>query len=153
MEDHHRTDAGEPRTWDQLTAEVGHPFAQWREAHPKASWQELEETLDGSGRAVRARLLQEAALQSPTARLAAVPLDERPLCPHCHVPLTARGTKERQVRVEGDHAATLVRSYGVCPQCGEGFFPPGRGVGLAPGRPEPDPPGEGGAASDRDPLL
>jgi YgiT-type zinc finger domain-containing protein len=72
---------------------------------------------------VRARLLEEAALTSATADLIG-PAGARAECPECGQPLTARGTQERTVVVQGEQAVRLRRRYGVCPACGAGLFPP-----------------------------
>jgi len=54
--------------------------AQWREAHPHATWAELEAAVDGSLAELRARLLAEGVRASPAADPAPV---ERPACPAC----------------------------------------------------------------------
>jgi len=70
-------------------------------------------------------MLQELALASQAAQGAELPTTERPLCPECGERMAPRGTRERQVTVQGDHTVTLERSYWVCPACGAGLFPPG----------------------------
>jgi hypothetical protein len=136
------------RDWMALTAAVGAQFAAWRQEHPRATWAELEGTLDARWQVVRARLVEEAVAASPLAHLPEMDPAERPRCPACHVKLQARGSKERSLRVEGDHRVRLFRSQGCCPQCGGSFFPSGRGVGIALGRAESDTAGEADPVGD-----
>ena len=56
-------------------------------AHPKATFQEIETTLDERLSRLRARMLQEAALVSRAADLSAAAARDRPLCPQCGTPL------------------------------------------------------------------
>jgi len=53
------------------------------------------------------------------------PPEERPRCTTCGKPLWARGEQTRFLQTTGGEAVKLTRSYGTCPQCGRGFFPPG----------------------------
>jgi ribosomal protein L34E len=69
--------------------------------------------------------LQDAALASAAADIQAAQAAERPVCPQCGVVLEGRGRQERQLTTHHDQIVRLERSYGVCPACGAGFFPPG----------------------------
>jgi ribosomal protein L34E len=48
----------------------------------------------------------------------------RPICPECGRALIRRGRQPRQLKTHGDQPLTLTRSYGYCPNCRRGFFPP-----------------------------
>src|SRR5688500_17824595 len=111
--------------WARVVAEVTSGFADWRAAHPRATFRELEAALDERWARARARLLEDAALASRAADLASQPADERPRCPDCGGTLQARGQRRRRVTVAGDQTVELRRSYAVCPACGAGLFPPG----------------------------
>ena len=74
---------------------------------------------------MRARMLQDAALASTAADIQAAQAEERPVCPKCGAVLEARGTQARQLTTHHNQLVRLERSYGVCPTCGAGFFPPG----------------------------
>jgi YgiT-type zinc finger domain-containing protein len=111
--------------WHELAEEVISGMKEWRLQHPKASLREIERALDERLGKMRARMLQDAALASAAADIQAAQAEERPVCPKCGRVLEARGTQERQVTTHHNQGVVLERSYGVCPTCGEGFFPPG----------------------------
>ena len=49
---------------------------------------------------------------------------ERPQCATCGESLSARGEQTRSIQTTGGQAVKLTRTYGTCPACGGGFFPP-----------------------------
>ena len=100
-------------------------MADWRAAHPKATFSEIEAALDERLNQVRARVLADLALASTAADLEAASAEERPRCEGCGVVLRARGQSERGVVTQGGAEVRLVRSYATCPECGDGSFPPG----------------------------
>jgi YgiT-type zinc finger domain-containing protein len=110
--------------WQEMSAEVLSGFKEWRVQHPRASWKEIETALDERLTQLRTRLLQDAALASDQADWTQGTVEERPQCPSCRRPLGAGGTQTRQFQTHGGHEVVLERQYGVCPQCGVGFFPP-----------------------------
>lgn len=111
--------------WHELAEEVISGMKEWRLQHPRASLREIEQALDERLGKMRARLLQDAALASAAADIGAAQEEERPVCRKCGVVLEARGVQERQLTTHYNQLVRLKRSYGVCPACGEGFFPPG----------------------------
>jgi YgiT-type zinc finger domain-containing protein len=113
------------RQWRELAEDVLTGMQEWRLQHPKATWREIEATLDERWSRVRARMLQDLALASRATDLGASEASERPRCPACGGSLEARGQQTRQVTTVHDRTVTLTRSYAVCPTCGEGLFPPG----------------------------
>jgi RNase P subunit RPR2 len=98
-------------------------MAAWRAAHPTATLAEIESALDERLAALRRRMLTDTIATSPQADWSARPPDTRPTCPTCGVPLRPRGKRTRQLRTAGGDI-TLDRTYGVCPACGAGLFPP-----------------------------
>ena len=112
--------------WGREAASVWTGMADWRAAHPKATFSEIEAALDERLNRVRARVLADLALASAAADLQAASAEERPRCEACGVALQARGQSERGVVTQGGAEVRLVRSYATCPRCGDGTFPPGR---------------------------
>ena len=110
--------------WRELSEEAITGIKDWRLQHPRASLKEIEGAIDARLAKVRARMLQDAALASDQADWKDVPAAERPRCATCDRPLRAEGTHPRQVQTQGGHEVALSRTYGVCPECGAGFFPP-----------------------------
>jgi YgiT-type zinc finger domain-containing protein len=111
--------------WQGWMDEIVVGMRRWRSDHPRASFDEIETALDEQIDRLRAKMLEEIALTSPAADLAALTSEARPRCPECGAGLQARGSQERTVVVQGDQALHLRRSYAVCPACGAGLFPPG----------------------------
>jgi len=112
------------RSWLALSEEVVTGMREWREQHPQAALREIELALDERLGKMRARMLQEAALASAATDWQG----EERLCPECGKPLVRRGKRERRLQTQGGCEVVLERSYGVCPACGAGLFPPGRGA-------------------------
>ena len=110
--------------WHQLTAEITREMGAWRLAHPKATLRQIETELDARLSRMRARMLEDLALSSATAVWAEIPAPQQPLCPDCQAPLDDRGAKTRTLQTHGGQHLSLTRSYGVCPACGAGLFPP-----------------------------
>jgi hypothetical protein len=110
--------------WHREAEAVISGMKEWRQAHPRATFAEIEAALDARLDGMRARLLEDLALASGATDLSGGP-GERPRCPECAVELEARGAHERQVVTRGDRAVRLRRRYAACPHCGGGRFPPG----------------------------
>ena len=110
--------------WHELAEEVMSGMKEWRLQHPKATLREIERALDERLAKMRARMLQDAALASAAADMQANEEEERPVCPECGARLESRGKQERHVTTLHNQELRLERSYGVCPTCGAGFFPP-----------------------------
>ncbi len=115
----------EMERWPVTAADVFTGLADWRAAHPRATVQEIERTLDERLALPRARMLEDLALASRQADVQALPMEERPVCPACGERVEARGVKTRRLTTTYNRQITLTRSYAVCPSCGTGLFPPG----------------------------
>lgn len=112
--------------WAGDAESVWSGMADWRAAHPKATFSEIEEALDERLNQLRARLLADLALASTSADVSGTTSDERPTCERCGVARQARGQSERRLLTQGGAEVRLRRSYATCPKCGDGSFPPGR---------------------------
>ena len=111
--------------WQPLSQQVIQAMKEWRRQHPRATLQEIETALDTQLARLRAQMLQDTALTSPSAELPTMSETERPRCSQCGTLLAAQGTQTRTLVTEHDQTIELVRSYATCPQCGAGLFPPG----------------------------
>jgi ribosomal protein S27AE len=98
---------------------------QWHQEHPKATLREIEEAVDERMNQVRAQLIQEIAQMSAVEEWSQGPEEERPTCTRCGTVLVSRGKQTRWLQTNGGEALKLERSYGTCPDCGQGIFPPG----------------------------
>jgi hypothetical protein len=112
-----------PLPRDRWLAEAAERFAAldaWRQAHPKATWAEIEAAVDGQLGPLRARMLGETAMASEAADLGGA----RPTCPGCGERVAPAGPRRRRVRGEQGLPIELERAYARCPACGAGLFPP-----------------------------
>ncbi len=119
------TTAGFDREWENLANEVLSGMKEWRMQHPRATLSEMEVALDERLNRMRARMLEDMALASEVASLEKVEAEARPTCPYCGESLVSRGKRGRRMQTNGGEEIILRRSYGVCPKCGVGIFPPG----------------------------
>jgi hypothetical protein len=108
--------------WQTQAAETMAAIAQWREAHPRANWAELEAAVDTELAGLRAQLLADSAHASAATDPAP---EERPRCPACGAVLHDAGRYQRRLTTEGGQPVVLERTYLRCPACGAGGFPPG----------------------------
>jgi len=111
--------------WPITAADVFTGLAEWRVAHPRATLQEIERTLDERLAVLRARMLEDVALASRQVDVQGLPDEERAPCPAGGGRVEARGTKTRRLTTTYERRITLTRSYAVCPACGTGLSPPG----------------------------
>ena len=110
--------------WRALSEAVLAEVKQWRTTHPKATFQELEQAIHERISRLETQVLQDAALASRTSDWSHLPQSQHPRCPSCGTALRARGKHPRHLQGPGRQAITLSRSYGTCPACGVGLFPP-----------------------------
>jgi YgiT-type zinc finger domain-containing protein len=110
--------------WRHLSDEIMTGMREWRNQHPKATMREIETELDARLAQARARMLEDLALASTAATWKEAARLHSPTCPQCGTLLDERGTYPRTLLTHGGQELTLERSYGVCPECGSGLFPP-----------------------------
>lgn len=111
--------------WQPLSQEVLHAMQEWRRQLRRATFQEIESSLDAQLARLRAQMLQDLALSSPSADLPAMRESERPTCAECGTRLEAQGKQMRTLVTEHDQTVDLSRSYATCPECGAGLILPG----------------------------
>lgn len=117
-------DGAMEQRWRELSEEVLSGMKEWRVAHPKATFREIEQAVQERLSRLEAQMLQDVALESSQRDWNAAS-EEAPRCPVCEVGLYKRGKQTRSLQGRGGKEIRLERSYGVCPVCGTGLFPPG----------------------------
>ena len=110
-------------TADALSDEILTGMHEWHLQHPDATLTEIEQALDERWYRLRARMLEDLALYREAANWHPKAAD-RPTCPDCGRALIRRGRQPRQLKTHGNNQLTLTRSYGYCPACKKGHFPP-----------------------------
>lgn len=113
------------KEWRALSEEILSGMKEWRLAHPKATFREIEQAASELVSRLQARMVQDSAMSSPLADWQELPQEERPRCPICAKGLVPRGKRKRRLQGNGGRDVELTRSYGTCPSCGMGLFPPG----------------------------
>jgi DNA-directed RNA polymerase subunit RPC12/RpoP len=97
---------------------------EWRHAHPKATYIQIEDEVHRRLMQLEASMIQDAAQESPSRIWGGDSGQEAVRCPRCDVPLHARGTHTRTLQGNGGQDVTLERTYGTCPTCRVRIFPP-----------------------------
>ncbi|MCP4361801.1 MAG: hypothetical protein GY796_27635 [Chloroflexi bacterium] len=69
--------------WQGLFEEAMTEVAEWRQQHPQATFNKMEDKLDTRQAQVRAQLLQDLVQMNANTDLRGRPPGERPLCPEC----------------------------------------------------------------------
>ncbi len=111
-------------TWETVSGEMLSGMREWRLQHPTATLREIEAALDEHWYHLRTQMLHDLALHSAATAWKHAPDAERPVCPACAAPLVLRGKRTRHLKTYGGQTLALDRSYGMCPTCHQGFFPP-----------------------------
>jgi ribosomal protein S27AE len=115
--------AKDEQHWHEVAQEVLLEMNTWREEHPTATMQEIEEEVDKRIARMRARLVEGLAMSSAAAEIGSRASDQPACCPTCGGVLQARGKQVRKLTTTGEQTVRLERSYGYCPRCQVGFFP------------------------------
>lgn len=107
---------------------IGQRLWEWRQAHPQATFDEIDEEVSHQFAVLQARVVE--ALSQPEQRPAGsgeTPAagDDPLVCPQCQTAMQGRGQHCRRVPTRQGQDVVLQRPYYVCPACGAGRFPPG----------------------------
>jgi len=111
--------------WTDAFEQASERISEWRGKHPRASFTDIEHTVDQQLAKVRAAMIQDLAMQSELRAFKELPIAERPKCPGCGKPLAANGKQSRQLITTHEQVVKLERSKGYCRRCRVSFFPPG----------------------------
>jgi YgiT-type zinc finger domain-containing protein len=111
------------KRWNELSEEIASGIAEWRSQHPKATLREIEAEIDKHLSILRARMITDTAVHSVQAEWEEG--NREVVCPTCGAKLEGKGKKKRRLKTFGGQEVELEREYGICPQCGQGIFPPG----------------------------
>lgn len=96
----------------------------WYQAHPEATFDEIEEQLGQERRGFLGRLLELSLRQGNLGATA-----EPPSCAKCGKPMEFQGYPRKTVHGR-DVDTRIPRAYYYCPICKDGFFPPGSATGV-----------------------
>jgi RNase P subunit RPR2 len=108
-----------------LSDEIIQEMEVWNTSNPDATFLEIEIKARELVSKLEAQIIQESAKDREIDNWSKREKKDRPTCPHCHVPLISRGKRLRSLQGTRGRKIELPRTYGTCPKCGSGFFPPG----------------------------
>ena len=108
----------------EVSEEILREMTAWNACHPQATFLEIEVKARELVSQLEAHLIQASALERETDTCSKPEERERPTCPTCQVPLLWRGKRTRHLQGPAGRDIHLKRTYGTCPNCGTGFFPP-----------------------------
>lgn len=90
----------------------------WGEEHPEATFDEIVGKLSQERRALMGEMLGEMLLQHGDGRY------EEVACPECGTKTQSNGRRTRTI-VHAEGEVKVKRAHRLCPDCGQGIFPPG----------------------------
>jgi RNase P subunit RPR2 len=112
------------QAWRAKSVEILTDVKEWRRAHPKATYVEIEDEVHRRMMELEAQILQDTAQTSESREWGKTSEPPAALCPTCATPLQARGNQKWTLQGNGGQRVTLSRTYGTCPKCGVSLFPP-----------------------------
>lgn len=119
----------------QSSAEMRARLRQWRQEHPQASFDEIEDAVQAEVARWQAQLVADVIQGAPPteppgaeaargAEEAEEEADTAPRCASCGERMQRGGRRRREVLSRMGQPIRLERDYYVCPACGAGLFPP-----------------------------
>jgi hypothetical protein len=107
-----------------LSQEIIADMDSWHKDNPSATFLEIEEKSRELVSKLEVALVEKVALEREEESWKDVEEGERPTCPNCQVPLISRGKRLRNLQGARGREIKLKRTYGTCPNCRTGLFPP-----------------------------
>ena len=111
--------------WRDLQDRINAAIAEWRRENPEATLTEIEEAVDSRMAEVRAKMVEDVALEGRTVDMKRLPREERPRCPRCGRPAAANGKGRRKLKTFHGQTIELERHQAYCQHCEVTFFPSG----------------------------
>jgi len=107
-----------------LSKEIIVDMDNWQKDNPGATFLEIEEKSRELVSKLEVALVEKVALEREEEGWKDAKEGERPTCPNCKAPLISRGKRLRNLQGARGREIKLKRTYGICPNCGTGLFPP-----------------------------
>ena len=111
--------------WIASFQQASDMISQWRQTHPRATFTDIENTVDEQLAQLRASMIQDLVEESRLVDIKRLAVAERPRCPGCGRALAANGRQTRQLTTRHDQVVEVERSKGYCRHCHVSFFSPG----------------------------
>jgi hypothetical protein len=111
--------------WMESFGEASEAVSEWREEHPRATFNDIENQVDGKVAKIRAEMIEDLVRESQLTNLTEIAKEGRPKCPVCGQVLASNGRQKRQLISSHEQVIEIERSKGYCRRCRVSFFPPG----------------------------
>jgi hypothetical protein len=112
------------QAWREKSVEILTEIKEWRQAHPKATYVEIEDEVHRRMMQLEAQVLQDAVQASASREWGKASGLPAALCPSCAVPLQARGKHKRTLQGNGGQPVILNRTNANLPQMWRKSFSP-----------------------------
>ena len=113
------------KKWHDLFEEASQDMESWRQHHKKATFSEIEDTVDSKLAILRAKMIEDLAMASEMADLRSMGREERPKCLRCGQPVLAKGRQKRELTTDHEQGIELKRREAYSRQCKLSFLPSG----------------------------
>jgi RNase P subunit RPR2 len=107
-----------------LSKEIIGDMDNWQKDNLGATFLEIEEKSRELVSKLEVALVEKVALEREEESWKDAKEGGRPTCPNCQVPLISRGKRLRNLQGARGREIKLKRTYGICPNCETGLFPP-----------------------------
>jgi DNA repair exonuclease SbcCD ATPase subunit len=111
--------------WQDSFREASEEVGFWRKKHPKATFSEIKNSVDGKLAKIRADMIQDLIEESELHDFKTLPKGSRPKCPVCGKTLASNGRQSRELVTTHEQIVEVERSKGYCKTCKVSYFPPG----------------------------
>src|SRR5258708_5217296 len=112
------------QAWREKSVEILTDVKEWRRAHPKATYVEIEDKVHRRMMELEAQILQDAASASESRAWGKTLEQPAALCPTCAVPLQARGKQKRTRAEKWRTTSDVEQNLRDLPQMWSKSFPP-----------------------------
>jgi len=103
----------------QQPDELIRKMRQWRQANPKATLTDIEETVEAELAQLRKQIVEEMVQEEVSG------LQEEPACSQCGQQMVKNGRRQRKLKSKEGQTIQLDRQQWRCLSCGATLFPPG----------------------------
>ena len=110
--------------WQRTFHEASEEVSRWRKKHPKATFSEIENSVDEELAKIRADMIQDLIQESELQDFKTLPQEKRPKCPVCGNMLASNGQQSRDLITSHEQVVEVKRSKGYCKTCRVSYFPP-----------------------------
>ena len=110
--------------WQESFRSTSEEVSCWRKKHPKATFSEIENNVDGELAKIRADMIQDLLKESELQDFKTLPQEKRPKCPVCGKTLASNGRQSRELVTSHEQVIEVERSKGYCKRCRVSYFPP-----------------------------